>query len=170
MSDLVITLLLIVPILIVIVILNRTNKRRKKKAQKIINTYIAEVTRQTGITNYFRKQLIHQTVIIDESNRKLLIVDHKGDAFAYNVYPLDAINNILKVNKTQSFMPEGKGQKQEHITTNIGVELTFEKKDAGQFLILYDHLEHSIHQMADFEKDAGQLHDKIRKVKYGNQS
>jgi hypothetical protein len=170
MSDIVITLLLIVPIIIVIVIINNANKRRKKKAQKRINAHIGEATRQTGITNYFRKQLIHQTVIIDESNRKLLIIDHKGDAFSFNAYPLDAINSILTINKTQSFIPEGKGQKQEHIITNIGIELTFEKKYAEQFLVLYDHLEHSIHQMADFKKEAGQLHDTIRKAQNGNQT
>ncbi|HEX6430294.1 MAG TPA: hypothetical protein VF008_21530, partial [Niastella sp.] len=91
MSDIVITLLLIVPIFIVIVILNKGNKNRRKKAQKRINAYITEATRQTGITNYYRKQLIHQTVIIDESSRKLLIIEHKGEAFSHDLYPLDVI-------------------------------------------------------------------------------
>ena len=79
MTDIGIALLLLVPIVIVIIILNNSNKQRKKKAQKKINAYIAEATRQTGITNYFRKQLTHQTVIMDERNKKLLIVEHKND-------------------------------------------------------------------------------------------
>src|SRR3954463_12064643 len=108
MSDVVIVLMLLVPIAIVIFILNKAVKRRKKKAQKRINAYITEATRQTGITNYYRKQLVHQTVIIDESSRKLLIIDHKGEAFSHNVYPLDALNGSLIINDKQFFMPEGK--------------------------------------------------------------
>ena len=167
MSDIVIALLLIVPIIIVIAILNNASNRRRKKAQKKINSYIAEATRQTGITNYYRKQLIHQTVIIDESSRQLLIIDHKGDPFSHDAYPLGAINGILKINERQSFVPEGKGQKPEQITTKIGVGLTFEKNGAEKHLILYDYLEHSIYLMADFEKEAGQLHDIIKKAKNG---
>lgn len=163
MSDLVITLLLIVPIFIVIVILNKVNKKRKKIAQKRINTYITEATSQTRITNYYRKQLIHQTVIIDESSRKLLIVDHKDDVFSHEVYPLDAIKGAFIIKDSQSYTPEGKGQKQEHIITKIGVKVVFDKSSAEQFLVFYDYQEHNIYQMADFEKEACQLHDKIKK-------
>jgi hypothetical protein len=152
-----------VPIIIVVVTINITNKRRRKKAQKKINAYITEATRQTGITNYYRKQLVHQTVIIDENSRKMLIIDHKGDAFLHNTYPLDALKGAL-INDKQSFTPEGKGQKPEHITTRIGVKVTFEKNGTEQFLILYDYLQHSIYQMADLEKEACQLHDKIKKA------
>ncbi len=70
----------------------------------------------------------------------------------------------------KSFTPEGKGQKPEHITTKIGVKVTFEKNGTEQFLILYDYLEHNIYQMADLEKEACQLHDKIKKAQNGNQS
>jgi len=167
MSDIVIVLLLIVPIIIVVIILNNVNKRRGKKAQKRINTYIAEATRQTGITNYYRKQLIHQTVIIDEKNRKLLIVEHNG-IFSFDVYPLDAVHGNLVVSHKQSFTPEGKGQKPEHITTKIGVELSFKMIDGETFLTLYDHLEHNIFLMADLEKEAHQLCEKIEKVRTGN--
>jgi hypothetical protein len=166
MSDIIIALLLIVPIIIVVVTINRTNKRRKKKAQKRINAYITEATRQTGITNYYRNQLVHQTVIIDESSRKMLIIDHKGEAFSHNAYPLDALKGSLIMNDKQSFTPEGKGQKPEHITTRIGVKVTFEKNGTEQFLVLYDYLEHSIYQMADLEKEACQLHDKIKEAQF----
>ena len=94
MSDIVIALLLLVPIAIVIFILNNANKRRKKKVQKRINAFITDATRQTGITNYYRKQLVHQTVIIDERNGKLLLVEHNG-IFSFDVYPLDSLKSVL---------------------------------------------------------------------------
>jgi len=167
MSDVVIVLLLLVPIIAVVVILNNANKRRKKKAQKKINAYITEATRQTGITNYYRKQLIHQTVIIDEKGRKLLIVEHNG-IFSFEVFPLEAVSGNMVVNIKQPFTIEGKGQKQEHITTRIGVELKFRKLEEEKFLKLYDHLEHNVYHIADFEKEAHQLREKIDKARAGN--
>src|SRR3954470_804258 len=107
MSDVVIVLMLLVPIAIVIFILNNAVKRRKKKAQKQINTYITEATRQTGIANYYRKQLVHQTVIIDEKGRQLLIVEHHG-TFSFEVFPLDAVSGNTVVNIKQPFTIEGK--------------------------------------------------------------
>lgn len=168
MTDIGIALLLLVPIVIVIIILNNTVKQRKKKAQKKINAYIAEATRQTGITNYFRKQLVHQTVIMDERNKKLLIVEHKDDFFSFDVYPLDAVKNVLVLNETQSFTPQGKGQRPENLTTRIGLEITFKKGDDGKFLTLYDYLEHNVYAMRDFEKEAHELRDKIEKARNGN--
>jgi hypothetical protein len=160
MSDLVIVLLLIVPIIIVVIILNNATKRRKKQIQKRINTYIAEATRQNGITNYYRKQLVHQTVIIDEKTRKLLIVDHNG-IYSHEMYPLDAVKGNQVVNQKTAFTIEGKGLKQEHLTTKIGVELTFKMIDAEKFITLYDHLEHNVYHMAELEKEAHQLREKI---------
>ncbi|WP_207515139.1 hypothetical protein [Longitalea luteola] len=168
MSDIVIILLLIVPILIVVVILNSANKRRKKRAQKKINSFIAEATRQTGISNYFRKQLLHQTVIIDERLRKLLIVEHNG-VFSFDVYPLDAIKNNVVVNQNMTFTPQGGGQKQEHVTTRVGLELSFKKSDDRKFLTLYDHHEHNVYLMADLEKEAHQLRETIEKARNGVQ-
>src|SRR3954467_4687048 len=100
MSDVVIVLMLLVPIVVVVFILNNANKRRRKKAQKKINAYITEATRQTGITNYYRKQLIHQRVIIDEKARKLLIVEHNA-IFSFEVFPLDAVSGNMVVNIKQ---------------------------------------------------------------------
>ena len=168
MTDIGIALLLLVPIVIVIIILNNATKQRKKKAQKKINAYISEATRQTGITNYFRKQLVHQTVIMDERNKKLLLIDHKDDVFSFNVYPLEAVKNVLVLNETQSFMPQGKGQRPETLTTRIGLEITFKKGDEEKFLTLYDYLEHNVYAMRDFEKEAHELRDKIEKARNGN--
>jgi hypothetical protein len=168
MTDVGIALLLLVPIVIVIIILNNSNKQRRKKAQKKINAYIAEATRQTGITNYFRKQLIHQTIIMDERNKKLLLIEHKNEVFSFNVYPLDAVKNVLVLNETQSFTPAGKGQRPENLTTRIGLEITFKKGDDEKFLTLYDYLEHNVYAMRDFEKEAHELRDKIEKARNGN--
>lgn len=168
MTDIGIALLLLVPIVIVIIILNNATKQRKKKAQKKINACITEATRQTGITNYFRKQLVHQTVIMDERNKKLLLIDHKDDVFSFNVYPLDAVKNVLVLNETQSFAPQGKGQRPENLTTRIGLEISFKKGDDDKFLTLYDYLEHNVYAMRDFEKEAHELRDKIEKARNGN--
>lgn len=167
MSDVVIVLALLVPIAIVIFILNNAVKRRKKKVQKRINTYITEATRQTGITNYYRKQLVHQTIIIDEKGRQLLIVEHNG-IFSFEVFPLDAVSGNAVVNVKQPFTIEGKGQKQEHITTRIGVELQFRKIDEEKFIKFYDHLEHNVYMLADFEKEAHQVREKIENARTGN--
>jgi hypothetical protein len=168
MTDIGIALLLLVPIVIVIIILNNASRQRKKKAQKKINAYVAEATRQTGITNYFRKQLIHQTVIMDERSKKLLLIEHKDNVFSFNVYPLDAVKNVLVLNETQSFTPEGKGQRPETLTKRIGLEITFKKGDDEKFLTLYDYLEHNVYAMRDFEKEAHELRDKIEKTRNGN--
>lgn len=167
MSDIVIALFLLVPIAIVIIILNSANKRRKKNAQKKINAFITEATRQTGITNYYRKQLVHQTVIIDERNKKLLLVDHNG-IYSFDVYPLDAVKNVLVINETKSLMPAGKGQKQENLTTKIGLKITFKKNDEEKFVTLYNYLDHNIYMMRDFEKEAHELRDKIDRARNGN--
>lgn len=168
MTDIGIALLLLVPIVIVILILNYSTKQRKKKAQKRINAYISEATRQTGITNYFRKQLVHQTVIMDEKHRKLLLVEHKDEVYSFDLYPLDAVKNVLVLNETQSFTPAGKGQKQEHLTKRIGLEITFKKSEEEKFLTLYDYLEHNIYLMHELEKEAHELRDKIDKARNGN--
>ena len=168
MTDIGIALLLLVPIVIVIIILNNATKQRKKKAQKKINACITEATRQTGITNYFRKQLSHQTVIMDERNKKLLLIEHKDEAFSFTVYPLDAVKNVLVLNETRSFIPEGKGQKKENLTTRFGLEISFKKGDTDKFITLYDYLEHNIYQMQELEKEAHELRDKIEKARNGN--
>lgn len=167
MSDIVIALLLLAPIAIVIIILNSANKRRRKKAQKKINAFITEATRQTGITNYYRKQLVHQTVIIDERNGKLLLIDHNG-TFSFDVYLLDEVTNVQVISETKSFLPAGKGQKQENLTTKIGLGIKFRKIGAEKFLTLYDYLEHNIYMMNDFEKEAHELRDKIEQAGNGN--
>jgi hypothetical protein len=168
MTDIGIALLLLVPIVIVIIILNYAAKQRKKKGQKKINAFIAEATRQTGITNYFRKQLVHQTVIMDEKNKKLLLVTHKDEAFSFEAYPLDALKNVLVLNETQSITPEGKGQKQEHLITRIGLAITFKNAAGEKFITLYDYLVHHIYMLKDFEKDAHELRNKIERARNGN--
>jgi len=159
MSEIVgIALLLLVPIFIVIAILNIANVKRRKKAQNRIHEYITEATKKTGITIHYQKQLIHQTIIIDEKSRKLLIIDHKGIAFSYDLCPLDTVKRIEVIH-----------QKQEHITTKIGVELSLGKTGEEKFLTLYDYVEHNIYQLADFEREARQLQDKIIKAINSNQ-
>lgn len=168
MSDIGIALLLLVPIAIVVIILNNSTKQRKKKLQRKINAFVAEATRQNAITNYFRKQFVHQTVIMDEKNRKLLLIEHKEEPYSFNAYPLETVKNLLVLNETTSYIPDGKGQRKENLTTRIGLEITFKKAGDDKFITLYDYLEHNIYLMRDLEKEAHELRDKIERTRSSN--
>lgn len=61
-------------------------------------------------------------------------------------------------------MQDGKGKRQEHITTKIGLELIFGKNREHKFLTVYDYVEHNIYQMKDFENEAHGLQARIEKA------
>jgi len=164
MSDIWLALLLLVPIVIVVVILNYTSRKRRKNDRARILEYIVTVARRTGIACDYQHQLIYQTVIIDDKNRKLLIIDHAQAVFSYEEYAFDEIREVKVAHHKQAFMQDGKGKKQEHITTKIGLECTFEKNREHKFLTVYDYVVHSIYQMKDFENEAHALQARIEKA------
>jgi len=164
MSEIVIVLLLLVPVFLVVAILNRSHKKQKKKAQDRLSDYLNERTEELGMKHSFRKQLVHQLVIIDDIARKILVVSGR-DQFSHELYSLDFIKTLRVVNQKQSFIVDEKSKKSETITTQVGVEIAFEKPQKEIFLTLYDHVEHNIFQMADLEKEAWQLHERITKAK-----
>jgi len=164
MSDILIVLMLLVPIFIVVVILNYAGRKRKRNDRSRILEYIVAVARRTGIACDHHHQLAYQTVIIDEKNRKLLIIDHARAVFSYDEYSLDEIREVKVEHHKQVFMQEGKGNKQEHITTKIGLELIVEKDSEHKFLTVYDYVAHSIYQMKDFENEALGLKTRIEQA------
>lgn len=164
MSDLLLALLLLVPIVIVVVILNYTSRKRRKNDRARIMEYIVTVARRTGIACDYQHHLIHQTVIIDEKSRMLLIIDHAQAVFSYDEYTLDEIREMRVEHQKHVVMPEGKDKRKEHIVTKIGLELIIGKDRKNKFLTVYDHLEHNIHQLKDLEKDANGLLTRIEKA------
>jgi hypothetical protein len=163
MSEVMIALLLLVPIFIVVIILNTVHRSSKKKIQAKIHQYITEVMRENAIVSHYHKQFIHQTVILDEKSRRLAVIDHKEEPFSFEAYHLSHIDSVQVVHQKLTVMEDDKGKKTDNITTNIGVELKSDKAEAAKMITLYDYVDHSIHQMPDFEKEAWHLKDRIEK-------
>ncbi len=165
MSVLSVAILVLIPVCLVIAFLNHNSKKRKKIGQEKLSVYLQAVIEQTGIVPAYQKRLIHQLVVLDEKNRKLLLIDHKNSTFSYNLYPFDSIKNI-KVLQQKQTMTLDKGQKSETYITHIGVGVTLENPGTELLLTSYDHVEHTIYQMADYEKEAWEVYENMKK--FGN--
>ena len=83
MSDLMIALLLVIPIVIVVALLNYQNKRKATRKKQQISSYITDAAKATGFSWNIKKELIHQTVLLDEETGNLLVVDHKDGALSH---------------------------------------------------------------------------------------
>ena len=164
MSEIVIIASLLAPVLLVLFILNRSRNKQRKKAKDRLAAYLHEITNENGMRHGFQKQLAHQMVTIDESSRKVLIVDHRENDLTHELHSLDFIKTLKVVNLKQT-IPHERNKTTEVITTQIGVEIVFEKPEKEIFLVFYDHTEHNIFQMAELEKEAWQLHGRITKAK-----
>ncbi len=167
MSELIIVLLLLVPVVVVVAILINGQKKRKKKVQDKLFAYLHEVIQHHGIVPGYQKQFVHQLVIVDEKNRTFLIVNYKDGRFSYDLFPLGAIRSIKVVNHKQTLVSDEKGGKPEIFSTQIGVAVELEKNESEKFLTLYDYVEHNIYHMAELEKEAAQLCERIKKALNG---
>jgi hypothetical protein len=165
MSEIVIALILLAPVLLVVLLLNNSRKKQKKKTQEKLSAYLGVII-PGGITKSFQKQLVHQLVIIDEGSRRILLVNHHEHPLSHEQYSLDYIKTLKVANIKQTIRDE-QSKKTEVITTHIGVEIGFEKPDKEILIVFYDHMKHSIFHMADMEKEAWELHEKIAKAKIG---
>ncbi len=165
MSQIVIVLLLIVPMVAIIVMLSNANRKRRNRERTKIHEYITGVIRQTGIENNYQQHLIHQTIVIDEQDKKLLVIDHKEADFSYEVISLENMRDTRIISDKYSFKSDDKSNRQETITTRIGVSLLPEKAGTECILTFYDHIAHNVHQVNDFEKEAQQLKSKIDDVR-----
>lgn len=165
MSEIVIALLLIVPVLLVIVVLSYSHKMQKRKRQDKLSAYLYEVADQPGFKPGFQKHLLHQLVLIDESSRKIVVISHYENNFPHEQLSLDYIKSIKVVNLKGTVKTDNQNKKTEVVTTQIGVEIVSEKPGKEIFLIVYDHIEHNIFQMADLEDEARELQEAITKAK-----
>ncbi len=150
---------LIVPIILVVTILLYAARRRKKLLQDKLGSYLSKVTAATGIIISFQKHLVHQLIVLDEEERKLLVIDHKNE-LKHHVYPIDAISN-MNVYYNNEVLPSIGNQKSENITKQVGVRFNSETMKDEQYLVLFDHTEHSIYLKEEFEKEASQIRDKL---------
>jgi hypothetical protein len=156
MSEILIALLLIVPVLLVIAILSRSHKKEKKRQMDKLSAYLFEVTDGFGSKIDFQKHLVHQFIVIDETSRKLLIVDHHEN-LSHECLSLEYMRSAKVVILKDTIRADDQSKKTETITKQIGVELVFERPEKEIVLVVYDHIEHNIFQMADLEKEAGEL-------------
>ena len=163
MSEILITLLLIVPILIVIAIVSYSHKKRKRKQHDKLSAYLHEATGGAGFKPDFQKHLVHQLVLINEGSRKILVVGHHED-LSHEQLSLDYIKTVKVINLKETIKADDQ-KRTEVITKQIGVEISFEKPEKEIFLVVYDHIEHNIFQMADLEKEAQELQEIITKAK-----
>ena len=166
MSTVWIMVLLIVPIAAVIIALNLTHKRQKQKVDKRNKAYLHQVMTQTGIINGFQKELVHQLVLLDDTKRRLLIIDHVNHTYSHTLYELDDIKGIELIN-LKRFIPSHEGNKKsESYTSQIGLEIiSGNGTPSKQLLVFYDHIKHSVYLMAEMEKKAKQLQQRIKEAK-----
>lgn len=157
MSEIIIALLLIVPVLLVIGILSYSHKKKKQKQQHKLSAYIRNVTGLNELKPGFKKHFVHQLVLIDSSSRKILVVNHHEN-LSHELLSLDYMKSAKVVTIKETIRTDDQSKKTEVITTQIGVEICFHKPEKEVFLIVYDHIEHNIFQMADLETEARELH------------
>lgn len=160
MSDLIIGLSLVLPVVLVIWLLNYSRKSKKKKFNRQLADYIQQITTQYHLNPGFQQQLTFQSVLIDDDRGKLIVIDHKHD-FKHKAYVLNDIINSSMSYLTNTFIGE-KNEKPETFIAHIGVKINFESRHDDVVLILYDHIEHSIYQREQYEKQAIELHEIIK--------
>lgn len=163
MSEILIALLLIIPVLLVIAVLSYSHKKKKRKKQDKLSAYLHNATGGSEFKPSFQKHLIHQLVLIDDSSRKILVVNHH-ESLSHEQLSLDYIKTVKVVNLKETIKADDQ-KRTEVITRQIGVEISFEKLEKEIFLVVYDHIEHNIFQMADLEQEARELQEVITKAK-----
>jgi len=89
---------------------------------------------------------------------------HPFKSLSHEQLSLDYIKTVKVVNLKETIKADDQ-KRTEVITRQIGVEISFEKLEKEIFLVVYDHIEHNIFQMADLEKEARELQEVITKAK-----
>lgn len=162
-----ITLLcVLLPIVAVIVWLNMSLKRRKRKAEAGRHAYYKLIAGETGFTSSFHVNLIYQLVILDESSRKMLVIDQNDNSYVHALFSLEEIRSVQVLNIKKIIEPTGTSGKAESFTDRIALEILPGKNgDPGKHIIFYDRMRHSIYEMSGLEKEAEQLKERIVKSK-----
>lgn len=159
-----IILALVIPIVGVIAILKYSQKKHKKRFSDKTSLYLGQVLDGAGLSADFQKQLAHQLIALDEKKRTLLILSHTNATFSHEIVPLTEVREIRLFQQKEILAAEAEGRKGETLVTQSGLELSLGKQGPKR-LVFYDHVEHNIYQMADLEKEARQLLERISRFK-----
>jgi len=163
MSEVIIVLLLLVPVLIAIFILNRSQRKHKRNEQEKLLNYVDPVIKETGISPDFRKQLVHQFIVMDEKKRKLLLVNWKDFEFSHELHSLQEIKSLSVQTVKQNMIEEGTS-KPDIVTTQVGIEMKLQN-DEKRFLVFYNHTVHSVFQIPEMTAEATALCGKVNSLK-----
>ena len=160
---LLIVLIMLAPIIVTVVWMNSIQKRqRRQKGQQHIR-YLNQVIEETGINITFQKQLVYQTVILDENARKLLVIYLKGNGW-YNLINIGKIKG-LNIIKEPPGLPWGNQKYAELFPTKVAIEIESSEDDGSEQIVFYDHIEQNVHVLPEMEREATRLLDRIVQVK-----
>jgi hypothetical protein len=124
---------------------------------------LLRIKHDRGIKASFETALVHQTLILDESARKMLVVNN--NSFLSEVYPLDAITSLKVVNTKQAILPARGERRSTIITKLISLEMSFDNPERKVTMSVFDHNLHDVSQIQVMEKHAWYLHEQITKAK-----
>lgn len=137
---------------------NKTGINKEKTALNLLR-----VKHDLGVRASFETHLVHQTLVLDESGRKILVVNNKN--FTSELHPLDAIRSLKVVNNKEAVLAGAEKRKPSIATKTVSLEMLFENHDRPVLVTVYDHNVHVPAQLEAMEKHAWYLHEQIIKAK-----
>jgi hypothetical protein len=159
----IIAFVLLILILLVVFYPKSSKKNKIENNSQKIALNLLRVKHDLGVKASFETHLVHQTLVLDESGRKLLVVNNKN--FTSEVHPLDAIRSLKVINTTSGMLPGRQNNKESGITKTISLEMLFENHDRPVIVMVFDQSVHAPAQLEAMEKHAWYLHEKITKAK-----
>jgi hypothetical protein len=163
MSQTVVALLLLLPIALFILFLNRSGKSRYKKREAGYLNYLKQVKEETGIHVNFKQLLHQQLVVLDETNKKLLVIDGENGYYSYSLFKGHDLKSFDIKYVKQSFILDAKTKKSETITLRSGLEIVSLLPDQPViFISFYDHEAHNNILLDILQKEAIRLQERIR--------
>jgi hypothetical protein len=153
-------------VMVVVLLVAFYPKQSKKNKSGINKEKIAlnllRVKHDLGVRASFETHLVHQTLVLDESGRKILVVNNKN--FTSELHPLDAIRSLKVMNNKEAIL-QGEKRKPSIAVKTVSLEMFFENHDRPVLVTVYDHNVHAPAQLEAMEKHAWYLHEQITKAK-----
>lgn len=163
MSEVIIVLLLLIPVVLVILILNRSQRKHKRNEQEKLSNYVDPIVKEMGISPDFRKQLVHQIVVMDEKKKNLLLVNWKDFEFSHELHNLEEIKSLSVQTVKQNIIEEGTS-KPDVVTTQVGIDIKLQNEER-RFLVFYNHTVHTVFQIQEMTAEANALCGKVNSLK-----
>jgi len=151
---------------VTIFILIRNQQKKSKSALKRHEELIGEILIETNTKVDFRKQLIHQNLIIDTAAQKLLLIDHRNARYDYNLIKLADIQGCKLKSLTESLQNDGGKGKVEMLTKQIGLEIILPVISQNPPLVIfYDINRHNVYVESDMREEARMIQERIMDAK-----